>query len=106
LRRRAPQHRGAAAGTLGPGAAGRSFLPESVLEGVWVLLELVPTSGRLWSRRNRVAAMAEQLQLRTADSCADGLQRVGEKEGKELHWAARQAVGPGLGAGRARRRQG
>jgi hypothetical protein len=81
-RRCAPQHHGATAGTLGPVAARLSFLPGRVLEGVWVLLELIPTSGWLWCHRHSVAAVAERLQLRAAVSCADGLQREGEKEGR------------------------
>jgi hypothetical protein len=75
----------AAAGTLGPVAARLSFLPGRVLEGVWVLFELIPMSGRLWCHRNIVAAVAERLQLRAVVSCADGLQREGEKEGRGLH---------------------
>jgi hypothetical protein len=32
-----------------------------------------------------VATVTERLQLRAAESCADGLQREVEKEGRELH---------------------
>jgi hypothetical protein len=95
LRRRAPWYHGATAGILGPATVGRSFLLVSVPVRVWVLLVLIPTSGRHWGRRNGGAAVAERLQPRAAVFCADGLLREGEKEGRELHCAARKAVGQG-----------
>jgi hypothetical protein len=41
-------------------------------------------SGRLRSRRNFVAAVAERLQPRAAVFCTDGLQREGEKKDRGL----------------------
>jgi hypothetical protein len=61
LRRRAPPHHGAAAGTLGPATAGPSPLLERVPEWVWMLLVLIPMSGKLGDRRNGDAAVTEQL---------------------------------------------
>jgi hypothetical protein len=63
---------------MGPVAAKVNFLQGSVLEGVWILLERIPTSGRLWCCRNSVAAVAEWLQLRAAMFCVEELQREGE----------------------------